>query len=203
MLLAAIAVVVVGCAGVYPAWLADAPPSSRPSPVHSAPQTVPGVSGRHADPELEALLPETLGGVTLIRESQRGTELSARSPALESFLADLGRSLDDFSLASAYNGGGSLKAEVGAWRIRGADPTQLLDGFAGTVQASSTTPLPVTSLELAGRTVTRIGEEGDLTRGPLYAYTLGEVILFVQTPDVALAAEAIGKLPEPPAPEAS
>ena len=202
MLLAAIAISVVGCAGVDPARPSDAP-SPRPSPAHSVSPTAPGLTGRHADPELEALLPETLGGVTLIRESQRGTELSTRSPALESFLADLGRSLDDFSLASAYNGGGSLKAEVGAWRIRGADPTLLLDGFTGTVQASSATPLPVTSLELAGRTVTRIGEEGDLTRGPLYAYTLGEVILFVQTPDVELAAEAIGKLPDPPGPAAS
>ena len=71
------------------------------------------------------------------------------------------------------------------------------------MQASSTTPLPVTSLELAGRTISRIGDEGDLTRGPLYAYALGEVILFVQSPDVGLAAEAIGKLPERLTPAAS
>ena len=122
MLLAAIAISVVGCAGVDPARPGDTTPSSRPRPAASVSQTVPGLTGRHADPELEALLPETLGGVTLMRESQRGTELSTRSPALETFLADLGSSLDQFSLASAYNGGGFLKAEVGAWRIPGSRP---------------------------------------------------------------------------------
>lgn len=202
MLLVLVAMTVAGCAvlGQRPGETPTTPPSSAG---HASSPTAPIVAGRHADPDLEALLPETLGGVALTRESQRGTELSTRSTALESFLSDLGRTLDDFSLASAYDGGGGLKAEVGAWRVRGADPTRLLDGFSGAIQASSTTPLSVTSLELAGRVVTRIGAEGELTRGPLYAYVLGDVILFVQTPDLGLAEEAIGKLPAPATPAPS
>ena len=35
----------------------------------------------------------------------------------------------------------SLRAEVGAWRVKGADPALLLPGFKTAVQASSTTPL--------------------------------------------------------------
>ena len=77
--------------------------------------------GRHADPELEALLPTTLGGVALTVESQAGTDLSTQSAAFDAFLASLGKTRADFTLASAYAQGG-LKAEVGAWRVKGADP---------------------------------------------------------------------------------
>ena len=95
---------------------------------------------RHADPELEALLPATLGGVALTIESQAGTELATQSAAFDAYLAGLGRSRADFSLASAYAQGG-LEAEVGAWRVRGGDPAKLLPGFITAVQASSTRAL--------------------------------------------------------------
>src|SRR5262245_47798828 len=58
--------------------------------------------GRHADPELEALLPTALGGVALIVESQVGTELATDSTAFDAFLEGLGKTRADFSLASAY-----------------------------------------------------------------------------------------------------
>jgi hypothetical protein len=49
--------------------------------------------------------------------------------------------------------------------------------------------------------VTQIGVSGQLTQGPLYAYVKGnpilnsDTILFVQTPDPALALEALSKMP--------
>jgi hypothetical protein len=151
--------------------------------------------GRHADPDLETLLPETLRGVRLTRESQAGTELATQSAAFDGFLASLGKSRADFALASAYSQGG-LKAEVGAWRVRGADPTKLLPGFETAVQASSTTRLTIAEETLAGRRVTRIGDPGQLTRGPLYVVVRGDALLFVQTPEPALVAEAIAELPQ-------
>jgi hypothetical protein len=151
--------------------------------------------GRHADSTLEALLPETLGGVALTRESQAGTDIATQSAAFDVFLASLGKSRADFALASAYSPGG-LEAEVGAWRVRGADPSKLLSGFETAVQASSTTPLTIAEETLAGRRVTRIGDPGQLTQGPLYVVVRGDALLFVQTPERALAAEAMAKLPE-------
>ena len=151
--------------------------------------------GRHAAPDLEAVLPTTLGGVALTVESQRGTELSTTSTVFDTFLQDLGKTRADFWLASAYSPGG-LKAEVGAWRVQGADPLQLLAGFQKAVQASSTTPLTTAEETLAGRKVTRIGDLGQLTQGPLHVFAHGDTLLFVQTPDRALAEEAIGKLPK-------
>jgi hypothetical protein len=151
--------------------------------------------GRHADPELEALLPTALGGVALTIESQAGTDLATESAAFDAFLTSLGKTRADFSLASAYAQGG-LEAEIGAWRVQGADPALLLPGFKTAVQASSTTPLTQVGETLAGRAVTRIGDPGQLTQGPLYVFVRGDTLLFVQTPERALAEEAMAKLPE-------
>ncbi|MCB1490078.1 MAG: hypothetical protein KDJ88_21795 [Bauldia sp.] len=150
---------------------------------------------RHADPELEALLPTTLGGIALTIESQAGTDLSTTSGPFDTFLEGLGKSRADFTLASAYARGGDLKAEVGAWRVDGADTAMLLPSFEAVMQASSTTPLTITEETIAGRAVTRIGDPGQLTRGPLYVIVRGDMLLFVQTPEPALADEAMSKLP--------
>jgi hypothetical protein len=150
---------------------------------------------RHADPELEALLPTTLGGVALIVESQSGEELSTNSGPFDAFLAGLGKTRADFSLASAYAQGG-LKAEVGAWRVRGADPSLLLPGFKAAVQQSSTTPLTTAEEMMGKRKITRIGDPGQLTRGSLYVTVRDDALLFVQTPERALAEEAMSKLPD-------
>jgi hypothetical protein len=154
----------------------------------------PVAGSRHADPELEALLPTTLGGVALTIESQAGTDLEAESAAFDAFLAGLGKTRADFSVASAYSPGG-LEAAVGAWRVKGADPALLLPGFKTAVQASSTTPLAKVEETLAGRAVTRIGDPGQLTQGPLYVFVRGDTLWFVQTTERALAEEAMEKLP--------
>ena len=149
---------------------------------------------RHADPALEALLPTSLAGVSLTVESQAGTDLATKSAPFDAFLAALGKTRADFWLASAYAAGG-LKAEIGAWRVKGADPALLLPGFKKALQASSTTPLAEAEETLAGRAVTRIGDKGQLPRGPIYVYARGDALLFVETPEGALAEEAIGRLP--------
>lgn len=149
--------------------------------------------GRHADAGLEAMLPTTLGGSTLSVESQAGPELSTRSVAFDAFLAELGRSRADFAVASAY-AKGFLPAEVGAWRVKGAAPEKLLPAFEKALQASSAEPLTVAEEVMAGRTVVRIGDPGQLARGPLYAFAAGDVVLFVQTTRRELAEEAFAKL---------
>ena len=159
------------------------------------PTIIAAAGSRHADPGLEALLPTSLGGVALTIESQAGADLSTTSGPFDAFLESLGKTRDDFTIASAYSEG-SLRAEVGAWRVRGADPALLLPGFRRAVQASSTTPLTQVEETIAGRKVTRIGDPGQLTRGPLYVIVRGDALLFVQTPEPALAEEAVGKLPD-------
>jgi len=148
---------------------------------------------RHADPQLEALLPTSLGGAILTRESQSGADLTRHSEPFEAFLKGLGKSRADFTVASAYSSG--LAAEVGAWRVDGLSAADLLPGFKITLQASSQTPLTVADRSVAGRTVTVIGDAQQLARGPLYVAPHEDALLFVQTNDGKLAEEAIGKLP--------
>lgn len=148
---------------------------------------------RHAAPELEALLPTSLGGVALTVESQAGTDLATKSGAFDAFLRNLGKTRGDFSVASAYATGG-LRAEIGAWRVKGADPALMLQGFKTALQSSSTTPLTLAEENVNGRAITRIGDPGQLAHGPLYVVSRGDTLLFVQTPEAALAEEAIGKL---------
>jgi hypothetical protein len=167
-------------------------PSSTVAPTTPTASTSPtGAPTRHADPALEALLPDRLGGVTLIRESQRGTDLLRQSDALDAMLSDLGRTLADFTLASAYSPAGEVKAQVGAWRVAGAATDKLVPGLVTAIQASSTTKLTITEASIAGRSVTQIGAPGQLAQGPLYAFARDDIVLFVQTPDPKLAEEAL------------
>jgi hypothetical protein len=150
--------------------------------------------GRHADPDLEALLPGKLGGVVLVVESQAGTDLATGSAAFDKFLSGLGNTRADFVVASAYAQGG-LKAAAGAWRVKGADTAALLPAFKATVQTSSATPLATAEETVAGKQVTRIGDPGQMALGSLYVFVRGDALYFVQTPDPALAVEALQKLP--------
>lgn len=150
--------------------------------------------GRHADPQLEAQLPASLGGVMLAVESQSGSDLMSNSAAFDAFLASLGKARSDFVVASAYSTG-DLKAAVSSWRVKGAASDRLMPGFRAAVQASSAKPLGGGEELIAGKSVARIGDPGQLAQGPIYAYVRGDTVFFVQTPDHALAEEAIAKLP--------
>src|SRR5690349_20871236 len=152
-------------------------------------------SARHADPALEALLPNSLGGVALVVESQAGTALATNSAAFDAFLRSQGKTRQDFTVASAYAKGG-LPAAVGAWRVEGGRPDALLPAFQAALQASSATSLDIGPDTLAGREVTRIGKEGQLAQGSLYVFVRGDTLFFVQAAQRALAEEAMGKLPK-------
>lgn len=177
---------------------ASPPTAVAAVPSDSAPATgivLAADGSRHADPDLEGLLPTTLGGVALTVESQTGTNLATKSGAFDAFLESLGKTRADFSVASAYATGG-LRAEIGAWRVKGADSALMLQGFKKALQASSATPLTQVEESIGGRAATRIGDPGQLARGPLYVVARGDTLLFVETPEPALAAEAMSKLPQ-------
>ena len=158
------------------------------------PRGAPAQGSRHADPALEALLPQTLGGVALTVESQAGPDLSTRSAAFDAFLTGLGKTREDFVVASAYPLGG-LPAAVSAWRVRGAPTDRLLPAFRATLQASSATPLGGGQEDIGGRSVMRIGDPGQLAQGPIYVIARDDTLFFAQTKTPALAAEAVSKLP--------
>jgi hypothetical protein len=172
------------------------PTPATAAPATPAPSAAPSQPAlRHADPALEALLPETLGGVSLVTESQNGTDITRQSDALDAMLKGLGKTLADFTIASAYSPAGDVEAQVGLWRVAGTTPEALLPAFVAVVQGSSTTKLTVAELTLGGHDVTQVGAPGQLAQGPLYAYAKDDMVLFVQTPDPKLAEDALAKMP--------
>ena len=60
-------------------------------------------------PSWRRCFPTSLGGVTLTVESQAGTDLSSNSAPFDAFLAGLGKTRADFTLASAYAQGGTSR----------------------------------------------------------------------------------------------
>ena len=122
---------------------------------------------RHAAPDLEALLPTSLGGVALTVESQAGTDLTTSSAAFDAFLAGLGKTRADFSLASAYARRG-LPAAVGAWRVQGADRRRSCRASRPRSRHPARRRSRVPRSSSRGRPVTRIGDTGQLAQGPLY-----------------------------------
>ena len=89
-----------------------------------------------------------------------------------------------------------LKAEVGAWRVKGADTGAAAAGLQDRGASFEHDAADHgRTRRVAGREVTRIGDPGQLTHGPLYVVVRGDTLLFVQTPEPALAEEAMGKLP--------
>ena len=155
--------------------------------LHEAPAASPT---RHADPDLAALLPEVLSGVSLVRESQRVTVLVRPSDALDAMLGDLGKT------PRRLHSCGRLLARRPRWALG---------------------PLPIRHRQAAARVRRdrpglehdhadhgdehrgphrdpRSAAPGQLTQGPLYAFARDDIVLFVQTPDPKLAEEALAAI---------
>ena len=187
-----VAVVAAACSSSSPTTAPTPAATTAPATATATPNTPDDVS-YHSAPDLEKLLPDSLGGFRLEKGSQVGSDLRDPGRPFTDMLANLGRTLADFSVASAY--ARDLKAEVGMWRINGANEKDLVPEFIKAVQGSSTTPLVVGEMTVGGRPVTRIGEAGQLTKGPIYAYVKDGLLIFVETPEPTLAEEALSKLP--------
>jgi len=186
------AVVLSACSSSSPTTAPSLAATAAPTTATATPNTPDDVP-YHSAPDLEKLLPTSLGGYALEPKSQRGSDLRDPGRAFTDMLANLGRSLSDFAVASA--GARGLKAEVGIWRIADANEKDLLPEFIKAIQGSSTTPLVVGEMTVGGRSVTRIGEAGQLTKGPIYVYVKDGRLIFVETTEPTLAEEALSKLP--------
>ena len=125
--------------------------SSSPTP---SPTVEPSVasSSEGAEPslpsgaeDLEALIPDTVGGVALQKLSMRGNEFAnsgSASAEAEDFLRNLGVSPDDVSVAIGFGvGGQDGGVAVFVFRAEGADCGRLLQTFKDATDAERDTPL--------------------------------------------------------------
>jgi hypothetical protein len=158
--------------------------SASPTP------SAPNVSSASGEPsaagaeDLEALIPDEVGGVTLQKLSMRGNEFANSGSATEEaqeFLNSLGVSPDDVSVAIGFgiapdSGSG---AAVFVFRAEGADSGRLLQAFKDATDAERDTPLEWESVTIGGKQVERATDPEQDNR--VYLYVNGDLLVFVAT----------------------
>jgi len=126
-----------------------------------------------------------VGGVTLATSSLTGEAAMAGGGYLPGLVEALGREVEDLSTAFAQDPAGQLPLVVFAVKVKDVTSPDLLNAFKAVAQVED-----AQSAVVGGKQVLQIP-----TQWPSYAYTNGDVLLILQTPDDALAQEALSKLP--------
>jgi hypothetical protein len=144
------------------------------------------------DDELEALLPDTIGGTAVIKQSFAGQDFISRgiggAAALKDLLGEMGASND--SLSVAIGSAGTLV--LIAYRVEGLSAERVFDGLEDAFLASGGGTISETIV--GGRNVSQVTSPGETT----YIYLADEVLVIIGgnvTP--ALLEETVTQLPAP------
>ena len=145
--------------------------------------------------DLEALIPDKVGELTLTKDSSSGDEFVASSdadPAVAKFIDDLGISPSDISLARGYAFSDDFSSSIFMFVIRaeGADSDRLLSAFLEAMNSGSGSPLQWTSANVGGKDV----QSSSVDSGSTYLYTKGDILFWI-TADSATAEEVLSGLP--------
>jgi hypothetical protein len=170
-------------------------PTPTPTVAASASSALPSFNLPSNAKELEALLPDTLGGAKLLKASMKGSDFVAQqtsSPELVAWLNSVGKSLNDVSAAYAFDVTGASGGGIFAFRVAGVDHVTLIAGLQKSLQASDNT-ITWTSATVGGKSVET--SKGSSETGTMYLYGAADVIFMVVAKDAAAAAEALSKLP--------
>lgn len=172
-------------------------PTAVPTPTAAATSAaaLPSLNLPSNAKELEALLPDSLGGVKLIKASYKGSDFlnSANSnEAFKTWLTSVGKSLDDVSAAFGFAASGTTGSAIFAFRVQGVDNSKLIDAFK-TSEASSSSTMTWTSANVGGKNVQQSTDPS--THTTVYLYGTADLLFFVSTNDPAVAQEALSHLP--------
>jgi hypothetical protein len=165
-----------------------------PTTAESPSGALPSFELPHNAAELEALLPDTLGGVTLQKSSWTGTDFVSQNSSnteLTAFLQSLGKSLNDISAAAAFSP--TFDNSIFAFRVNGVDHNILISEFQKAENSGLDTPIPWTSATVGGKNVFQATT--DTAGEMIYLYGVADLFFEVTSNDPAIAAEALSKLP--------
>lgn len=176
------------------------PPTPSPSVAAStaASQAIPSFVLPSNAKELEALLPDSLGGHTLTKASMKGSDFvnqSTQSPELIAWLNSLGKSLNDISVAYAFDMSGTTPSFIFAFRVAGVDHTTLFNAMQEAAAKSSEAPTDFTQQTIAGKSVQVATTSTSGISTTQYVYGAADVIFLIETSDQATAQEALSHLP--------
>ena len=150
----------------------------------------------HVSPELEATLPSSIAGTTLISQSTTGTSAlgdDESSQALVASLAKAGKKPSDLVIAEAYDPNGVLDVEVIAFKADGVKGPALEQEILDSWLAGGSSGVTTKKETISGKEVTHVdyGDGGSFD----YLYEKNDVVYDVSTSDPTVAAEALKTLP--------
>jgi hypothetical protein len=142
------------------------------------------------DEELEALLPDSIGDQTVIKQSLTGQDFInlgfGSAAALEDMLGEMGASIEDLSVA--IGSAGTLV--LFAYQVEGQSADQVFDGLEAAFQAGGGGT--VTEIAVGGRSVIQVTTPTETT----YIYLADDVVFIIGgsvTPE--LLQDAVSQLP--------
>jgi hypothetical protein len=160
-------------------------PTPEPTPFDKNASPAPSVA-IHVAPELEALLPEMLGGRPVEKESMTGTEAGATPD--DPILAAFGKQPSDLAAAQGIvkPGDGQPAALLAVQRLEGVSGDALLAAMLDAMPEAK-----VSEVSLGGHEVTYV----EYGAWPVWYYATGDVVYAVGLAGEAAAAEFFASLP--------
>jgi hypothetical protein len=148
--------------------------------------------------ELEALIPDTIGGFAMLKQSMKGSDLAASGSgdaAAEKFIQDLGVSPESIAIAFGYglSADGTTGAAMFVFQAKGAGRDKLLQVFKDAQDAQATTAMVWETKSVAGKQV----EVSTTPAGAqtIYLYATDDVLFELAVNDVDAATAVIASLP--------
>ena len=164
------------------------PPNPGPSGSDSANASAP------AAPELEALMPTSVGGTTLTVQSTTAADAltDPTSRALTAELRNLGANPANLQIAQAFDETNTIDLTIFGFRLVNGDGAKLKAAIIQTWLSAGAPGVKQTEATLGGKKLTKIdyGDEGTVE----YVYGGSNYVIVLETADPNIATEAAGAL---------
>ncbi|HEU4672892.1 MAG TPA: hypothetical protein VFS32_08340 [Candidatus Limnocylindrales bacterium] len=166
----------------------SAPPSAAPS----------DEAASHADPDLEALLPASIGDTTLDRESYVATKVlgtDTASKALTDSLKALGASPSDLRIAEAFDSSGAATWYLDAFRLPGVGGSRLATAVVEGWITAGSSGATRTNRTIGGKHVVHVTAGSGSGGLSDFVYVHGDVVFDIATTETAVVRKILAALP--------
>jgi hypothetical protein len=170
------------------------------SPTQVASPSASGSAPASAGNELEALIPDKIGTVTLQKQAFSGRQFvgsGGASQEAQDFLNGLGVATDDVTVAVGFGidpGSSALFAEL-LFRAEGASSDRLLSLFKQAADSQQDSPLEWQSVQVGGKSVEKAANPVQQGGSSVYLYATGDLLAYITASSDDQASEALSALP--------
>jgi hypothetical protein len=173
------------------------PSESAAATVPSSGSSEPTPAPSQGAPELVGLLPEEIGGQAMTINSATGESLlgaeDARSRAVRSGLAALGRVDTDLQVAQAYDATRQLDMYLLAFRLPDSSPGELTELIERVWLLTGSPGVTRNDETLSGREVTVVSYDDELN--DQYVYSFEDTVFLIDAADATVAGQVVAALP--------